>query len=108
MSECNTEVILMKDGFILTRCEHCDRICLMYQQFMIRLNSQDFGAFMRYIEHMEFESHYFPFYDGIDRIVLETYHPDIQFTLMEEEFYMLKAYLQEAKMHLQIAELLKQ
>lgn len=108
MSKCNTEVILMKDGFILTHCEHCDTFCLLYQQFMIRLNSCDFGSFMRYIEHLEFESHCLPFYDGIDRIVLETFHSEIQFTLKEEEFYMLKAYIHEVKIQFQIAELMKQ
>jgi hypothetical protein len=108
MSNCNTEVILMKDGFILTHCEDCDTFCLMYQQFMIRLNSYDFSSFLRYVDHLEFDSHSFPFYDGIDRMVLETYHAEIQFTLKEEEFYMFKAYLDEVKIHFQIAELMKQ
>ncbi len=98
---------MMKDNFILTRCEHCGRIGLMYGQCMLSFSKVDFRGFCRYIEDLTFESDHSPFYDEVDRIVIETYHMDIQFTLKEEEFYRLKGSLNEAQMQLQIDDLLR-
>lgn len=97
----------MKDGFILTRCECCDRIGMMYHQFMFSFSPLDFKAFNRYMEAMSFENNYSPFHDGVDRVVIETYHFDIQVTLKEEEFYRFKSCLQEAQIKLQIYDILK-
>jgi len=107
MNYCKTEVILLKEGFILTRCEHCGRIGMMYKQCMVSFSALDFRGFCRYIEDLGFESDFSPFYDGVDRIIIETFHMDIQFTLLEEEFYRLKDCLQEAQMQLKIEDLLK-
>ncbi|WP_353959788.1 DUF6686 family protein [Belliella kenyensis] len=98
----------MREGFILTRCEHCDKYSLLYNQIMIQMNALDFEAFTQYVSYIEFELHYFPFFDGIDRVLLETFDPSIQFTLKEEEFYRLKGFLEEAKIQLAISSLLKQ
>ncbi|QDH80540.1 hypothetical protein FKX85_16425 [Echinicola soli] len=107
MNYCNPEVILMKNNFILTRCEHCGRIGLMYGQCMLSFSKVDFTGFCRYIDDLSFEGDHSPFYDGVDRIVIETYHMDIQFTLMEEEFYRLKSCLSDAQVQFQIEDLLK-
>ncbi|GGZ32203.1 hypothetical protein GCM10007049_27020 [Echinicola pacifica] len=107
MDYCKPEIILMKNQFILTRCEHCGRIGMMFGQCMASFSMMDFKGFCRYIEELDFEGDYSPFYDGLDRIVVETYHQDIQFTLLEEEFYRLKDCLGEAQIQLQIDDLLR-
>ncbi|WP_200977544.1 hypothetical protein [Echinicola sp. 20G] len=107
MNYCKPEIIVMKEDFILTQCEHCGRIGMMYGQCMVSFSRLDFKGFCLYIDELSFEGDFSPFYDGVDRIVLETYHMDIQFTLLEEEFYRLKGCLQEAQMQLQIYDLLK-
>lgn len=107
MGTCEPDVVLIKDGFILTRCSHCDRIGMMHQQFMMSFGPLDFDAFCRYVARMNFQEHACPFFDHVDRVVVETYHMDIQFTLTEEEFYRFKAYVSEASLQLQIHLLLK-
>lgn len=80
---------------------------MMYEQCMLSFSQVDFRGFCRYMDDLSFDSDFSPFYDGVDRIIIETFHMDIQFTLMEEEFYRLKGFLQEARMQLQIEKLLK-
>jgi hypothetical protein len=43
----------------------------------------------------------------LDRVVIETYHPDVQFTLLEEEFYRLKACVIEANDNLQLIDMIR-
>ena len=56
---------------------------------------------------MEFEFEKYSFLDGLDRLVVETYHPDVQFTLLEEDFYRLKANVIEANAQLQFLEMIR-
>jgi hypothetical protein len=107
MMSCEPEVVLMKEGFILTRCNHCNRIGMMHRQFMISFGPLDFDAFCRYVERLDFQDHACPFFDDVDRMVIETYHMDIQFTLTEEEFYRFKGHIEEARFQLQLYLLLK-
>ncbi|WP_186756655.1 hypothetical protein [Echinicola salinicaeni] len=107
MNNCSPEVLMMKGDFILTRCEHCGRMVMMYGQCMVGFSEIDFKGFCLYIGGISFEGDYSPFYDGVDRIVLETYHMDIQFSLLEEDFYRLKSYLQEAQVQIKINDLLR-
>ncbi|UCS92841.1 hypothetical protein KZP23_19545 [Echinicola marina] len=107
MNYCSPEVLMMKDDFILTRCEHCGRMGMMFGQCMVGFSEIDFKGFCLYIDELSFDGNYSPFYDGVDRIVLETYHMDIQFSLLEEDFYRLKSYLQEAQVQIKINDLLR-
>jgi hypothetical protein len=42
------------------------------------------------------------FFDGVPRIILATYHMDIQISLKEQEFYLLRQYLYETQLRWQI------
>lgn len=107
MSYCNTEIVCQSEDFIFTRCTDCGRMGLMYKQAMISFDEMNFDAFCRYMERMEFEYEKYSFFDGLDRVVIETYHPDVQFTLLEEEFYRLKANVIEANAQLQLIEMIR-
>jgi len=107
MSSCQSEIIYQNEDFIFTRCVDCCRMGMMYKQAMISFDEMNFDAFQRYLGRMEFEEEKYPFFDGLDRIVIETYHPDVQFTLLEEEFYRLKANVMEAAAQLQLIELIR-
>ncbi len=106
MSHCKPEIILQRDDFVLTRCHQCQRVGMMYGQCMLSFNSKNFNGFCRYLEELQFEDDHKPFYDGIDRIIIESYHQNIQFALKEEEFYQLKDFLLEAHLQLQVQEIL--
>lgn len=107
MSFCRTEIIYQHEDFVFTKCTDCGRMGLMYKQVMISFDDVNFDAFCRYIKRMEFEYEKYPFFDGMDRVVIETYHSDVQFTLLEEEFYRLKASVIEANAQLQLLELIR-
>ena len=107
MSGCRTEIIYQNEDFVFTKCTDCDRMGLVYKQAMISFDELNFDAFRRYMERMEFEFEKYPFFDGLDRVVIETYHPDVQFTLLEEEFYRLKANVIEANAQLQLIEMIR-
>ncbi|MDN3671041.1 hypothetical protein QWY93_17135 [Echinicola jeungdonensis] len=107
MSQCKPEIILQKDDFVLTRCTECQRVGMMFGQCMVSFEQKDFNGFCRYLEELEFEEDHKPFYDGIDPIIVETFHTNIQLTLKEEEFYQLKGLLIEAHLQLQVQELFK-
>lgn len=107
MSTCRAEIIYQNEAFVFTKCTDCDRMGLIYKQAMISFDELNFNAFCRYIMRMEFEHEKYPFFDGLDRVVIETYHPDVQFTLLEEEFYRLKANVIEANAQLQLNEMIR-
>ncbi len=102
MSYCKTELVYQNEEFVFTRCTDCCRMGLMYKQAMISFDELNFDAFSRYMERMDFEEEKQVFMDGSERIVIETYHQDVQFSLLEEEFYRLKAYVMEASVQLQL------
>ncbi|UZD22882.1 hypothetical protein PBT90_05550 [Algoriphagus halophytocola] len=107
MSSCRTEIIYQNEEFVFTKCTDCGRMGLMYKQAMISFDELNFNAFCRYMERMEFDYEKYSFFDGHDRVVIETYHPDVQFTLLEEEFYRLKANVIEANAQLKLLELIR-
>lgn len=107
MSACHTEIIYQNEDFVFTRCQDCGRMGLMYRQAMIAFDELNFDAFRRYMLRMDFDEEKYPFFDGLDRVVIETYHPDVQFTLLEEEFYRLKAGVIEADNHLKLIEMIR-
>lgn len=107
MSACRTEVIYQNEDFVFTKCSDCDRLGLMFKQAMISFDELNFNAFCRYMERMEFEFEKYSFFDGLDRVLIETYHPDVQFTLLEEDFYRLKANVIEANAQLHLLELIR-
>lgn len=107
MAACQTEVIYQTDDFVFTKCVDCSRMGLMYKQAMISFDLLNFDAFSRYLNRMEFHHEKFLFFDGMDRVVIETYHPDVQFTLLEEEFYQLKANIIEVNAQLQLIEMIR-
>ncbi|EPR66437.1 hypothetical protein ADICYQ_4571 [Cyclobacterium qasimii M12-11B] len=80
---------------------------LMYHQVMIGFDEINFAAFIRYLKQLDFEQYKFPCLDGVDRVFIETYHHDIQFTFSEEEFYTLKAGAIEANEQLQLIEMIR-
>lgn len=107
MAACRTEIIYQNEDFVFTKCSDCDRMGLMFKQAMISFDELNFNAFCRYLHQMDFEFEKVPFVDGLDRVVIETYHPDVQFLLLEEEFYRLKAYVLEVNAQLQLLELIR-
>ena len=87
MSTCKTEVIYQNQDFIFTKCVDCCRMGLMYHQVMIGFDEVNFAAFIRYLKQIDFDYYKFPCMDGIDRVIIETYHQDIQFSFSEEDIW---------------------
>lgn len=108
MSLCQTEIIYESEGFVLTRCVDCGRLGMLFGQGMLCFDQANFEAFMNYMDKMIFEADKMQFYDDRDRVMIETYHPDVHFCLVEEEFYRLKAALAEVKLQLNILDLIRQ
>lgn len=108
MSVCQTEIIYQKDDFVFTKCIDCSRMVMMYKQAMISFDELNFDSFYRYMEQMDFEENKYLFFDGLERLVIETYHSDVQFTLLEEDFYRLKANIIETDFQLQWLEIIKE
>ncbi|WP_339717423.1 DUF6686 family protein [Cyclobacterium amurskyense] len=107
MSACKTEIIYQNKDFIFTKCMDCSRMGLMYHQVMIGFDEINFSAFIRYLKQLDFETYKYPCIDGIDRVIIETYHQDIQFSFSEEEFYTLKTGVIEANEQLQLIEMIR-
>lgn len=107
MSTCKTEVIYQNRDFIFTKCVDCCRMGLMYHQVMIGFDEVNFAAFIRYLKQIDFDYYKFPCMDGIDRVIIETYHQDIQFSFSEEEFYHLRACAIEANEQLELIEIIR-
>lgn len=102
MKQCETEIIFLKEEYIITYCSHCQRVGMLFGQSMLSFHINDFRAFCRYVQKLDFETHYSPFFDGMPRIILVTYHMDIQISLKEQEFYVLREYLYETQLRLRI------
>lgn len=97
MSSCKPEIIYEGKSFVLTQCRDCGRLGMLYGQCMLSFDEHSLGAFLKYMRRLDFEREKLRFYDGRDRVVIETYHPDVQFCLEEDEFYRLKAFLLEGE-----------
>ncbi len=107
MPACHLEVVYKYGDFIMTRCADCGRIDMLYRQCMLSFDGYSLRSFLNYMEQRNFENEKFPFDDHEDRIIIETYHPDVQICLVEGEFYCLLACLKEAKIQFEMLELIR-
>lgn len=93
---CNPEMLLNGTYFNVSQCTGCQRIGLYYKNLLVGFNPEEFIRFGRLFSDIDFKLAASRFPDGLDHIVVNTCHQDIQFTFTEAEFEEFRDIMQKA------------
>lgn len=93
---CSPEIILNGEHFNVSQCTCCQRIGLYYKNLLVGFNPEEFMLFGRLFSAVDFSVSALRFPDGVDHIVINTCHQDIQFNFTEVEFEEFREILQKA------------
>ena len=93
---CSPEIILNGEHFNVSQCSCCQRIGLYYKNLLVGFNPEEFMLFAKLFSAVDFSTSALRFPDGVDHIVINTCHQDIQFNFTEVEFEEFRDMLQKA------------
>ena len=104
---CKPEIILNGTYFNVSQCSCCKRIGLYYKNLLVGFNPDEFTRFARLFSEIDFKLSACRFPDGLDHIVVNTCHNDIQFNFTEAEFDEFRDILQKALIILKANEIIR-
>ncbi|MDN5212899.1 hypothetical protein QQ020_12610 [Fulvivirgaceae bacterium BMA12] len=104
---CNPEMIINEKHFNISQCTECRRIGLYYKNLLVGFKPREFASFSRLFNQIDFEMAAIRFPDGHDHIVVNTCHPDIQFSFTKAEFEEFREMLQHASLILKANRILR-
>ncbi|MCV9388644.1 DUF6686 family protein [Reichenbachiella ulvae] len=106
MSKCKPIILSQGPQYCVSQCEDCQRVGLHYHHLMIGFELREFRQFTKQYLALPLDRHLMLFPDGSERIILNTPHPDIQLNLTRQEFNQLADLLQQARLMLDVRELI--
>ena len=107
MNSCKPTVLFDQDNFCIAQCTHCQRIGLTFQNLLLGFSSNEFIGLCRIMDQADFEQCSSLMSDGQLHMIVNTGHPDIQFSLSRAEFTRFQAGLSQALRRMNLYELLK-
>ncbi|MEQ9437715.1 MAG: hypothetical protein RIG62_01660 [Cyclobacteriaceae bacterium] len=106
MPLCKPKVLLQEDCFCIARCQHCQRLSILYHNVLAGFSPTGFTQFSDNVLQTDFSEYSVMFPSGESYIVLQTCHQDIQFTFNQKEFQQLKRGLTEVLLLLEAQNIL--
>lgn len=106
MKQCQPEILVAGDHFNIAQCTRCKRIGLYYNNLLVAFNHEEFEGFSQIFEYMNFDKRCVQFPGDRKHIIVDTCHPDIQFTFKRHEFEELKIALQQSLVIIQAQQIL--
>lgn len=93
---CKPELIVNGKFFNVTQCTDCRRIGLYYKNLLVGFKHEEFLRFGRLFGEIDFKASALRFPDGVDHVVVNTCHEDIQFNFTATEFVEFQDIIQKA------------
>lgn len=90
MNQCQPKLLFESNFFNITQCTKCQRIGLYYRNILVGFQLRSFLNWGNSLLGIPFEQHARTFPCGDDYFVLNSCHPDIQFTFSRLEFKAIK------------------
>ncbi len=103
---CKPKVLVEGDHFYISQCKNCKRIGLYFNNLMAGFSKDEFIQFSSAILQLEFNDGQIIFPDRQERIVIQTCHLNIHFTFAEEEFETLKENIAQAKLLIEVGDVI--
>jgi hypothetical protein len=104
---CISKILIKGDFFFVAKCKEKSKICLQYNNILIKFTKDYFLSFCSVLENVEFGESAIETPKGGREIVLNTGCHDIQFTFSYYEFEELKDLLQQTKIILDAEKVLQ-
>ena len=104
---CRPVIVLDGEHFNVSRCAGCERIGLHYRNLLVGFDPEQFEAFSTSICNIDFKSSAVKFPNGLEHIIVNTCHQDIQFCFTQEEFEEFQEVLQQALIILDARQIVK-
>ncbi|UFH54114.1 DUF6686 family protein [Spirosoma sp. KNUC1025] len=107
MIPCKPTLLFDQERFCIAHCQHCQRLGLTFQNLLMGFTRDEFIALCRTLHDADFEQRSTPMPNGESYLVINTGHPDIQFSLSRTEFGLLRNGLLHALRRLNLYQQLK-
>ena len=93
---CRPVIILDGEHFNVSQCAGCQRVGLHYHNLLVGFDPEQFEVFSDSFAKIDFKASAVKFPNGLERIIVNTCHQDIQFCFSETEFEEFRDLLQQA------------
>ncbi len=107
MNSCKPTLLFDQDQFCIAQCQHCQRIGLTFKNLLLGFSHNEFMELCRHVNQVSFDQCSTLMADGQSHLIINTCHPDIQFSLSRLEFDLFQAGLSKALRLLGLYNLLK-
>ncbi|MXV16810.1 DUF6686 family protein [Hufsiella ginkgonis] len=105
---CKTRVLSWNAQTMISQCIDCREFSIWHNNILLSFSRrEDFTAFKRSVQAMDFDDLALPFPDGELRIVLRTPSEDVRFSFAGDEFENFSHSLGEALHVLEVIELMQ-
>ena len=104
---CKPILLLEQANFCIVQCQHCQRIGLTFQNLLLGFKQDEFIALCQTIEQVQFDQSSTLMTNGQSYLIINTGHPDIQFSLSQPEFDRFQTGLAQALRRMNLHQLLK-
>ncbi|MBL3655511.1 hypothetical protein JL102_05170 [Fulvivirga sp. 2943] len=91
----------------ITKCRGCGKVTLLYNNFFVSFNTQEFFHFIDYIEMLHFANSSVKFPNGEQYVTVYTCHEDIYFIFNEGDFNEFRDRLLQVHLLLEVKHILK-
>ena len=107
MNSCKPTILFDEEHFCIAQCQHCQRVGLTFRNLLLGFAQDEFIGLCRTIDGVNFEQGSTLMPNGQPYLIINTGHPDIQFSLSKAEFGLFHAGLLQALRRLNLYQLLK-
>lgn len=107
MSLCRPTLLFDQEKFCVARCQHCQRIGLTFGNLLLGFTQDEFVNFVQGLASINFEQSSVLMADGQLHLVINTGHPDVQFSLPKVDFDLFRLGLLQALRRLDLYQSLK-
>lgn len=106
-SSCRPILLIDQINFCIAQCQHCQRVGLTFQNLLLGFSQEEFVGLCKTIEQINFEQCSLLMSNGQPYLIVNTGHPDIQFSLSQPEFDRFRAGLGQVLRRMNLHKLLK-
>ncbi|QMW03864.1 DUF6686 family protein [Spirosoma foliorum] len=104
---CKPILLIDQADFCIAQCQHCQRIGLTFNNLLLGFKQEEFIALCKTIETVDFEQCCTLMTNGQPYLIVNTGHPDIQFSLSKIDFGRFRTGLIQALRRMNLHQLLK-
>ncbi|MVM28841.1 hypothetical protein GO755_02265 [Spirosoma sp. HMF4905] len=104
---CKPILLIDQADFCIAQCQHCQRVGLTFNNLLLGFKQDEFIALCKTIEQVNFEQSSSLMSNGQPYLIVNTGHPDIQFSLSQLDFDRFRVGLMQALRRMNLHQLLK-